>query len=93
MRKITLLISVLMLALTGVRADDWTESFDELSGSYYTGTKSLVSGDWEFVAVYPESSGDSRTGAHACRINDDTEGALLRIPLLNTIGTVSFYYR
>jgi len=74
--------------------DSWTENFNTgLAGSYTTGTQTLGTGDWYTVAVYPENSGASYEGAHAARLNDDTPNASIRTPELNTIGTVSFYYR
>jgi hypothetical protein len=74
--------------------DTWAEGFNTgLAGSYTTGIQTLTTGDWYTVAVYSEASGASYEGDHAARLNDDTPGASLRTPALNSIGTVSFYYR
>ncbi|NOZ35858.1 MAG: T9SS type A sorting domain-containing protein [Chlorobi bacterium] len=71
------------------------EDFDTgLASSYTTGTQTLSTGDWYTVSVYAEAAADSRGGTgSAARINDDTNGASLRTPALNTVGTVEFYYR
>jgi hypothetical protein len=69
------------------------ESFDSgLSTSYQTGDITLTSGVWNVVRVFQETSTDARSG-FAARIDDDTVGANLRTPALNTVGTVSFWYR
>jgi len=98
MKKITFL-SVILFAFISLsfgqnRANHFVESFenpDSWSG-YTTGTVHFDSGDWEFVAVYPETAGDSQDGSKACRINDDVANASITSPSVNTIGTVSFYY-
>jgi len=76
-------------------ASSTCEDFDTgLASSYTTGTQTLSTGDWYTVSVFEEVAADSRGGTgHAARINDDTNGASLRTPALNTVGTVEFYYR
>ncbi|MCB0807502.1 MAG: hypothetical protein KDC05_17040, partial [Bacteroidales bacterium] len=65
-----------------------------MANTYTTGTQTLSTGDWTMVAVFQEASSASYGGTgHAARINDDVAGAQLTTPALNTIGTVSFYYR
>ena len=93
MKKI--LLFVVFLFVVGVHAQPWTENFDTgLAGSYTTGTQTLSTGDWYTISVFQEYSSSSRGGTgHAARLNDDTPNASLRTPALNTIGTVTFYYR
>ena len=70
-----------------------TEDFDSgLTTSYTSGTITLDSGDWTATSVYQETSTDSRSG-FAARINDDIANAHITTPVLNTAGTVTFWYR
>ncbi len=102
MKKITLLFMtfIMAFAINGwgqERGTHWTESFenpeDTWSG-YTTGTITFQqSGDWDFVSVYPESSTNSYDGIKACRINDDVSGASITTPSVNSIGTITFYYK
>ncbi len=73
----------------------WTEDFNsDLASSYTTGTQTLTTGDWYTVSVFEEDAANSYGGSGAAaRINDDTGGASLRTPAMNTVETVSFYYR
>lgn len=94
MKKILLIFTFISLAYVGVGQNHFIESFenpDSWSG-YTTGTVNFDSGNWDFVQVYPESSGDSYDGSKACRINDDEAGASIASPSVNGVGTVSFYY-
>ncbi len=86
---IVFLISGSLFAL-----DHFTESFEnpDTWSSYTTGTVTFDSGAWEFVSVYPEASTQSQDGSKACRINDDTAGASITAPAVNTVGSISFYY-
>ncbi len=79
----------------GSGEDHWTENFDSgVANVYTTGIQTLSTGDWYTSDAYQESSADSRGGVgHAVRLNDDTNGASLRTPAVNTVGTVTFYYR
>ena len=71
------------------------ESFDSgLAGSYTTGEQTLTSGVWYTYSVYKEASTASYGGTGAAaRLNDDTAGACLRTPALNTAGSITFWYR
>ena len=71
------------------------ESMDSgLASTYTTGDQTLTSGVWNTTAVYQESAAASygASGA-AARINDDTAGAGIRTPALNTAGSITFWYR
>lgn len=97
MKRQFFLISLVWLLLSGNLGwsqNHFIESFenpDSWSG-YTTGTVTFDSGDWDFLEVYPETSGDSYDGSKACRINDDVAGASITSPSVNGVGTVSFYY-
>jgi endonuclease I/hydrogenase maturation factor len=76
----------------GVQLGDSMDS--GLAGTYTTGDQTLTSGVWNTVSVYQEASATSYGGSGAAaRINDDTAGACIRTPELNTVGTMSFWYR
>ncbi|MDD2240863.1 MAG: S8 family serine peptidase, partial [Kiritimatiellae bacterium] len=65
-----------------------------LSGSYTTGDVSLTSGVWNVVQVLGENAADSYGGTGgAARLNDDTPGACIRTPALDTVGSITFWYR
>ncbi|MCZ4409812.1 T9SS type A sorting domain-containing protein [Cryomorphaceae bacterium 1068] len=71
-----------------------SEGFETgLPGSYTTGNVSLSSGSWEVRNVFRESSGNSRTGTAAARINDDIPNSYLTSPAQNGIGDIIFWYR
>jgi len=95
-KNFTVVLTLLAL-LTGfaMGATHWTESFENPTttwSGYTTGTVTFDSGVWDFIAVYPETSGDSYDGSKACRINDDIANASITSPSVNSVGTVSFYY-
>jgi hypothetical protein len=93
---ITALLITALLMFGGVSfAQPWTEDFDSgLASSYTTGSQTLTTGSWYTVVVYKESSSTSYGGTGAAaRLNDDTNGASIRTPAMNTVGTVTFYYR
>ena len=71
------------------------ESMDSgLSTSYQTGDVTLTSGVWNVVQVLKESSAESYGGTGgAARLNDDTPGACIRTPALNSVGSIAFWYR
>ena len=80
------------------KADNWTENFDSGLPTGYTegpNTTITLSGRiWTSTAVIAETAAASRGGSgSAVRINDDIPAAHITTPALNTIGTVSFYYR
>ncbi len=65
-----------------------------LSGSYTTGDVTLTSGVWNVVQVIDENAADSYGGTGgAARLNDDTPGACIRTPALDTVGSITFWYR
>ncbi|MBP7828297.1 MAG: hypothetical protein KA248_00115 [Kiritimatiellae bacterium] len=76
-------------------ADHFVENFDTFTnGSYITGNVLLSSGTWTGLSVLGEAASASLGGTgRAVRINDDTAGAQLATPALDTVGTVSFYWR
>ncbi len=88
------LFFIFLMAGNLFAVDHFTESFEnpDVWSSYTTGTVTFDSGAWEFVSVYPEASTQSYDGSKACRINDDTVGASITSPAVNTVGTISFYY-
>ncbi len=71
------------------------ESMDSgLSTSYTTGDQTLTSGVWNTVAVIKEASAESYGGSGAAaRLNDDTAGACIQTPALDTVGSITFWYR
>lgn len=81
---------------TGDGSPHFTESFENGSSftSYYTGTITYDSGDWDLNSVYLEtSSSNAYDGSKALRLNDDTANSSLTSPQVNSVGTVTFYYR
>lgn len=99
MKKFTIFTLMLMLftsvGFSQTKANHFVESFENPTDTwttYTTGTVGFDSGNWDFIAVYPESSGDSHDGSKACRINDDVANASITSPSVNSVGTVSFYY-
>ncbi len=92
------LMLLMLVNCNVVLADNWTENFNTgMPGGYTAGPNTVItlSGrNWTSNAVIGEAAGASRGGTgSAARINDDRAGAHLTTPALNTIGTVSFYYR
>ncbi|HRZ13815.1 MAG TPA: hypothetical protein P5567_15335 [Kiritimatiellia bacterium] len=81
--------------LPALAADHFVENFDTFTNaSYLTGALVLSSGTWTGLSVLGETASASRGGTgRAVRINDDTAGAQLATPALDTVGTVSFYWR
>lgn len=70
------------------------ESFDSgLGTSYETGNLTLTSGVWNGVAVIKETVETYGGTGAAARLNDDTPGACLRTPALDTVGSITFWYR
>ena len=79
---------------TAHAANHFVETFDTLSCVYTDTSTVLPSGTWTLNNVFSETATESRGGTgHAARINDDIAGAHLTTPVLNSVGTVSFYYR
>ncbi|NCA83594.1 MAG: hypothetical protein EOM72_12795, partial [Opitutae bacterium] len=71
------------------------ESLDSgLITSYTTDDVTLTSGVWNVVQVLKESATESYGGTGgAARLNDDTPGACIRTPALDTVGAIAFWYR
>jgi len=91
----SILFGLLTFLATGLSYGQITENFDTgLASSYTTDSQPLNSGVWTIAEVFQESSGNSRgSSGAAARLNDDTSGAHLTTPSLNTVGTVTFWYR
>ena len=72
------------------------EGFEVWSGSgssYFEGDIELSSGTWNVYQAGNYILGDPPyNGSYTIAINDDTAGAHITTPAVNTLGTVSFYY-
>jgi endonuclease I len=72
------------------------EGFESWSGSgssYFEGDIELSSGMWNVYRAGNYTLGDPpHNGDYTIAINDDTQGAHITTPAVNTLGTVSFYY-
>jgi hypothetical protein len=90
---------VLLAALCGLpaatlAANHFVENFDTLTNGYAANYAVLPSGTWWVSNVFAEVAAESRGGTgHAARINDDIVRAHLTTPAVDSVGTVSFYYR
>ncbi len=77
--------------------DGWTEPFEDdtnWGGSYFVGTVTFPSGDWDFNYVFLEGPVDNPfEGVQSVRLKDGTPDASLTTPYINGIDSVSFYYR
>ncbi|HPH03085.1 MAG TPA: choice-of-anchor J domain-containing protein, partial [Spirochaetota bacterium] len=70
----------------------YTETFEAYNGSSYaTGTFALTTGSWYVVAAYKDS--ETHGGSVSVRLNDDVAGSCLVSPVMNGLGSVSFWYR
>jgi endonuclease I len=77
-----------------VGGEGWIEYFEDASfASYYTGTVTYPTGDWDLVEVYLEPVGESYEGVHAVRLNDSPDNSSLTTPAVNGIDSVIFYHR
>lgn len=87
--------AVLVMSGPAFAAVQLGESMDSgLASAYTTGDQTLTSGVWNTVSVYKEAASASYGGAGAAaRLNDDTAGASIRTPALNTAGSITFWYR
>ena len=74
----------------------FTEGFETWSGSgstYFDGDILLASGRWNVYKAGNYTLGDPPyNGNYTIAINDDTPGAHITTPAVNTLGTLSFYY-
>ena len=77
--------------------DGWTEPFEDdtnWGGSYFVGTVTFPSGDWDFNYVFLEGPVDTPfEGVQSVRLKDVTPDASLTTPYINGIDSVSFFYR
>gem|GEM_PF-642320 len=83
-------------ATTSGSGEGWIERFEDGTAftSYYTGTVTYGTGDWDLLSVYLEtSSAYAYEGTHALRMNDDISNASLTSPAINGVDSVIFYYR
>ncbi|MBL7026546.1 MAG: endonuclease [Candidatus Marinimicrobia bacterium] len=69
--------------------ETWTGS----GSSYFDGDIALSSGTWNVYQAGNYTLGDPPyNGSYTIAVNDDTRGAHITTPAVNTLGTVSFYY-
>ncbi len=69
------------------------EDFETGSGSAYVdGDFDLTSGTWNLFQAGNFALGTPYNGDYCIAINDDTNGAYITTPAVNTLGTISFYY-
>ncbi len=81
-------------AVSSGGGNGWIEYFEDATfSSYYTGTVTYPTGDWDLVNVYLEPASEAYEGEHAVRMNDDTAGASVTTPAINGVDSVIFYYR
>lgn len=74
-------------------AQPWTENFDTESSETYGNTTLTINGrDWTRQTAGNFSYANTNMGSYAFTINDDSAGAHITTPSLNTCGTVSFDY-
>ena len=70
----------------------YTEPFEDYNGaSYATGTFALTTGSWYVVAAFKDSA--THGGSVSVRLNDDVAGSCIVSPVMNGLGSVSFWYR
>ncbi|HAQ61523.1 TPA: hypothetical protein DCR49_05925, partial [Candidatus Delongbacteria bacterium] len=87
--------TILNFSISSGSGEGWVERFEDgtVFASYYTGTVTYGTGDWDLLSVYLEPASESFEGEHAVRINDDTANASLTSPAINGVDSVIFYYR
>ncbi len=87
------IVIMMMLSITSLMADTWTEDFESNPSTNYSDTSVTISGRvWTKVQAGNFSYGNTAAGSYAFTINDDSAGAHVTTPALNTLGTVSFKY-
>ncbi|MBN2790323.1 MAG: endonuclease [Candidatus Delongbacteria bacterium] len=75
-------------------SEGWIEYFEDATfSSYYTGTGTYPTGDWDLLSVYLEPASEAYEGDHAVRMNDDTANSSITTPVINGVDSVIFYYR
>ncbi|MBI5539548.1 MAG: hypothetical protein HY951_05780, partial [Bacteroidia bacterium] len=86
------------MVLNAQSATHFTELFNDITfntTSYTSGTITLTSGSWDYDNIKGEISANSYGAiGGAARLNKlITAGSFLITPSVNSVGTVSFYYR
>ena len=79
----------------GSTATHFTEGFEGWTGGdneYVDGDFELESGIWNAFAAGNFTLGGAYTGNYCVALNDDTYGAQITTPAVNTLGNISFYY-
>ncbi len=88
-------IAVTTLSDSDSTAIHFTEGFESWAGGdneYVDGDFTLDSGIWNGYAAGNVTLEEAYTGNYCFALNDDTYGAQLTTPAVNTLGTLSFYY-
>ncbi|MBU0488305.1 MAG: T9SS type A sorting domain-containing protein [Bacteroidetes bacterium] len=89
--------TIIFAAGSSRAATHFTESFTGAfaTDAYYSGTVVLGSGSWDYSEIRGEISANSYYGTgSAARLNKEiVAGSYLISPSVNSVGTVSFYYR
>ncbi|MEA3287670.1 MAG: endonuclease [Candidatus Marinimicrobia bacterium] len=77
----------------GSTVTHFLEDFETGSGnSYEDGDFALASGSWNLYQSGNFALGTPYNGDYCIAINDDTNGAYITTPAVNTLGSISFYY-
>ncbi len=85
------IVLMMMLGITSLMADTWTETFDDQTSNTYSITTWTINGrTWTSNQGGNFAFGNSTMGSPAFTINDNIANASITTPALNTIGTVSF---
>ena len=89
-------LNVSTLGGGGSTVNHFVESFETWIGSgstYFDGDIQLSSGTWNVYKAGNYTLGDPPyNGDYTIAINDDTQGAHITTPAVNTLGNISFYY-
>ncbi len=87
------IVLMMMLSIGSLMADTWTEDFESNPSTSYGDASVTISGRvWTKVQAGNFSYGNTIAGSYGFVINDDSAGAHITTPALNTIETVSFKY-
>ncbi|MBC8374584.1 MAG: endonuclease [FCB group bacterium] len=77
----------------GTSVDHFIEDFESgLGSSYVDGAILLASGTWTSYQAGNYSLGTPYSGTKCLSINEEKPGAHLTTPVVNTMGSMSFYY-